>query len=317
MANEQLFKDRWLDDFHGSSEFQNAQRRDAIAKFQREAQARQAMQTALRGGNARKAAGVQQNLQDENTQEGIGASGEVGAENAFQNQRANDYITQAESRGRAQAATLRQQPLSGVTQTGNYLFGLQNPDFSTYTPNADTSRLHYGDGLRQNAGNVPRGTVPPVASGAPATPPIDYTQRQLALNAQNLARSTQRHEDHFISSLPPDLKSIYPSFQSKLSPQEAKDFLNESPELRYGKLRAFQPRSATPTPLGADRLTMGNQTYTATSGGPKPIGSVGSSDLTFSTPEMPTVKPVGNSRPEASLPVSEWWNQVDKPATGF
>lgn len=297
MPQEQQLKDRWLDDFHGSSEFQNAQRRDSIAKFQREAQVRQAIQTALRGGNSRKASQIQQGLLDENTQEGIGAAGEVAVQNNYQNERANDYIAQAESRGRQQAATLRQQPLSGLTQSGNYLFGLENPDFSTYTPNADTSRLHYGDGIKRDS----RGVSAPVVGKPAVATDTTGVARQAALDAANQHNAQAKHERAFKASLPPELSKVYDTYTASLTPREQVDFLSQSPEMRYGKLRGSLPRSATPQALGADRMVMNGQGYNATRNGPAPIGSIGSGDLTFSSPTLPTVKPVTNVRPTAQL----------------
>lgn len=278
------------------------------------------MQAALRSGNSLKASQIQQQLQREQAQENTGQAGEVAAENNFQNDRANDYIAQAESWGRAQAATLRQQPLSGVTQSGNYLFSLQNPDFSTYTPNADTSRLRYGEGIKRDTPRAVtvKGAVNPDPTGSLAN---------IKQNAYNIALAQKRHEQDFKAGLPPELAKVYDSYTGSMTPKEQTDFFGQSPEMRYSKLRYASvkgQRSPQTIQNTGGEIEVNGERHNYRPNGQEtfnPSANLGdkfSDPMSYSSPTMPTIKPVTSSRPAATLvPVSDWWNQVDKPSTGF
>jgi hypothetical protein len=299
--NEDDLKSRWQTAYRNSGEYQAALRRDAIAKVQRDRQGHDAMRAALAKGDAMKAAAIQSALLREDSQPGEYTAGL----DAFQDKRANDYIAQAETRGQEKANEARRGPLSGVAFGPGYYESLENPDFATHFPYGDISprvRIGMGDTGRSTASAQSAGASLPSSAAGVAPNYLSWSldpsgvTRQKFLNAENDRVAEQRHEQHFTSSLPPELRPAYAKITSDMTPKEKTDFLAQPPELRYGRLRSVLAENSPRTPNMGGTITTpsGIEHDFLPSGAPR-VGSVGSSDF----PAI--MKPVTLTRPAAVL----------------
>lgn len=310
MAGENSLRERWQDTFRQSAPYQSALRNAAIQKASRQQEGKSALKSAINRGDIRGAARIQQLLADEQAQPNATVQG---LDN-YQSQRATDYMDLARERGGEQAAEARTRPLSGIVNGVGFYDALENPDFSTFNPSANVRGVRMNFGGRDEGGfgdpntdQIPKGK----ALARPTKEAYDFlglhpetmlandpsgSLRANYLNQKQSADALARHEQHFKTSLPPELSGAYDKYTATLSPSEKTDFFGQSPELRYGKLRSLLPRSNTPPASPADRLTMDNRPYSASNRGVSPLGSVGFSDVS-----MPTVKPVTASRPKAEV----------------
>lgn len=334
MPGETNLRDRWQRAFRSSSEYQNALKRDAIAKVTRTRQAREAMHAALMAGDTRKASAIQQSLLDGNSQPGEATAGL----DAFQNQRATDYITQAEQRGQEQANTARSGPLAGVANGPGYYAGLENPDFATHFPygelapkvwigmegqNPPTSRESRGRGVAA-VGN-PSGTTP-----APINPVTGDEQLRTAAQGADALQTAMRRERDLLSTLPDNLRAHYQKLyppqsagggQGLDAPMSRSKFLAMTPEqqsaalnVSYGKDYARSQYGKRPMSSGAIIRPGGQQSPPDVLQQRNPginLGPFAGGGVTImSNPQYsedvpntdrPVTRPVTNSRPTSTL----------------
>lgn len=300
MANEQQLRDNWDEVFHNSSEYQRAKREDSYATTRRDRAARDDMQTALLRGDTRRASAIQQQLQRQQSRPGINAQ----AVDNYQKQRVTDYIDQTRADGQRQAAEIRSRPLAGVSYSGNYLQGLENPDFANNFP---TSNL----AMRVNVG---RGVVPPapvkaapVKAGSPAGAGVrpDTSGALEAARAGGMQQQTASliRERDFNRNLLPELRTPYANYMGQATAEEKKDFLSHDPVWRYGKLHEQQYRdnrvpSAKPATMDVPRLPWFTDSLDRR-GFNTGLGLAQSSP--YESSSLPITNPVLSSKPVNSL----------------
>lgn len=256
MANEDQLRRNWDETFHNSSEYQRAKQADSYAMTRRERAARDDMQAAFLRGDTRKASSIQQQLQREKSRPGAYSQ----AADNYQKQRVTDYIDQTRADGQRQATDIRSRPLAGVSYSGNYLHGLENPDFANNYPTSNLAmRFNVGAGVSppapvKAAGRGP--TKPPGVPAAPARGPIAtaFLDDARRTGAQTETAALVRERD-FNRNLLPELRGPYTNYMGQATADEKKDFLSHDPVWRYGKLREQQYRdsripTATPSPMG-------------------------------------------------------------------
>lgn len=312
MANEEQLRANWDETFHNSSEYQRAKQEDAYAMTRRERSARDEMQTALLRGDTRRASSIQQQLQREKSRPGVNSQ----AADNYQKQRVTDFIDQAQRHGQERANEIRSGPLSGVSYSGNYLQGLENPDFANYFPTSHLGmRFKVGDsqptpprptGAAKPVG-VPKAPTKPAKSGVVAPRPdptglLDFARRGGA------ARQNESliHEREFNRNLPPELRGSMANYMAQATAAEKNDFLSHPAEWRYGRLREQQYRdskipTATPPPMGsASKPSQPLFTGTIKAPGANPGLGLGQSPYTPAN-TMPVTAPVLSSKPVNAL----------------
>jgi hypothetical protein len=292
MANEQALIDNWGQAFHDSPEYQAALKRDAIAKSTQESSARQAIQAALRTGDTRRASSIQQQMLDRQSVPGTDAAGL----DAYQTGRVANYVAKTRQSGQAEAQRLRQ---AGSVGTGpDYLAGLDNPDFANQHP-WETYRPRPGGMVRGQPQEPP--TEPSTLPNGQPVPTPDM----LKWNEQDHAAAAVaniRREKNFVASLPPDLADAYAAKKADMTPFEAGQFWNMSPEARNSALRQTAMARAPRTPGRVEGSTVkpaAMKDYLPESGSLF-IGSGGLSPMPNISRSVTNVRPTAEVQPVGS-----------------
>lgn len=291
MANEESLRDRWNRVYRDSDKYQSALKSDAVSAVQRKADAAAAIKKAMARGDIKTAAALQQQAFDDNIRERT--SGRAAGLDAFQNNRVNNYIKDARTAGQKQANDLRSHWNDAFS--GDYLQGLENPDFANAHPYDNASRARVNP-IEDTRARSPRGAGGDVWD-ATNPDPTGYL-RQAAQDAENAQTDALRRERHLRAALPPDLAGVYGlnANGDPMTTGEMHDFLNATPEQQYATLWRAKMTKTPKTPGMRGEITKDGETTDYFAGGGAIPGSVGSSDF----PAL--MRPLtSGTRPTASL----------------
>ena len=330
MANEQDLIDRWGKAYRGSSEYQNALKRDAMNKVARTAknaaqdrQTRMAIQTAMARGDTATAQRIQMAAMQNQGEEFLASaqpSGEAAGLDEYQRNRVNDYIDQARQAGAKQFTELVNAPMGHETYGPGYLEGVANPDFSTFHPETPNARGFGMDvaaperTMREPADRTPQ-AVPQTADEWLKVDPTGVL-RQKFLDSKNQSIANVRKEQHLRAILPKDLSDAYGKMTAPggMTQEEHAAFLGLPPEQQFSQLRAAvvsqSKRPPQPTPNSDAVMTGPGGAPDFLPSAPEPFTvPLSGASMTLPTTsnssgpaEMPVIdKPVTPGRPAASL----------------